>query len=398
MIFMRLPARRGPYRKSGLWLLVAVVNMAVWPLVGLHPGGGLAQAQTATPDTGSEVCLDARGTVYRRPYGPKAPWNVPVRGLPRDAKSALYVERLWEHGSNEPGNVNLSFDEYTYPVYEVADATGYYPVSIDRDSPLNGDWILWNPAWQPASGSDGQVILLDPATGREWNLWQVRFADGMVHATNGNQVPGSYWLREVGFVPSRGAGIPYLAMLVRPAEVACGRIGHALSMPIVNTDGEFSVAPATALEYEEHGPGGVPEGMRFALDVTDEDITAWIESLPRDLPPATARSARVIAEALRDYGWFITDSSGGAHLQFEDRLTAGAAWATLGLDKHEIGGKVYPRDLLDGLVRKERIFALVPSDQYPERERARMTRSEQREAAPVVGAAKLEGKAPWTSP
>ncbi len=46
-------------------------------------------------------------------------------------------------------------------------------------------------------------------------------------------------------------------------------------------------------------------------------------------------------------------------------MTAGDKWSALGLDAVEVGGKEYPRDLLDGLVQRERIYTIVPSDQYP---------------------------------
>jgi hypothetical protein len=136
-------------------------------------------------------------------------------------------------------------------------------------------------------------------------------------------------------------------------------------MPIMNTDGEFFVAPATKLEHPDHPSGGVPEGMRFAIEVTDNEIDEWIESLPDELPEKAKKAAKTIAIALRDYGWFITDSSGAAHLQFEDRTTAGKKWDKLGLYRIEINGKEYPRDLLDGLITEDKIYVLVPSDRYP---------------------------------
>jgi hypothetical protein len=229
----------------------------------------------------------------------------------------------------------------------------------------------------PADGTDAQVIVLDTLLGYEWNLWQVSFDGSTIHATNGNLVqageekgdggsPGNYWVKESGFIPSRGCGIQYFAMLVVPEEIEQGEIRHALSMPIRNTDGEFYVPPATKLENPDHPSGGIPEGMRFALDVSDAEIEAWVASFPASLPESTRQSARVIARALRDYGWFITDSSGGADLQFEDYHTAGAEWRELGLGESILDWKEYPRDLLDGLLTRERIYALVPSDQYPQ--------------------------------
>lgn len=312
-----------------------------------------------TPPTESRP---AEPAMFARPYGPNAPWNVPAAGLPIHSESTFYRDLLWNDAPDRAGNFNLSFDGYTYPVYEAGDATVEYPVSLSGYGNLNGKTMPWNPEWLPATGTDGQVIVLDPATGREWNLWQVSVSGGVVHATNGNLVPGSYWSKEDGFSPSRGCGIQYLAMLVRPEEIEQGVIEHALSMPISNPSGDFYVAPATKIEHPDRG-AGIPEGMRFALDVTDAEIDAWLASLPSSLPASTRRSARIIAVALRDYGWFISDTSGGAHLQFEDRASAQARWVELGLDV-VVSGKEYPRDLLDGLMTRDRIYTIVPSDQY----------------------------------
>jgi hypothetical protein len=305
------------------------------------------------------------GSKYCRPFGSGAPWNVPVAEVPRHPGSSTFVQRLWNDAPDRPGNFNLSFDEYTYPVYFVADSAGLYPVRTRWRSNLDGKKIPWNPRWRPASGSDAQVIILDPDVGAEWDLFAVSFDGTTVHAQNGSRIPGDYRRKEDGHPPSRGAGIQYLAMLVRPVEIAQGGIHHALSMPIRNTDGEYYVPPATKLEFPDQPPDGIPEGMRFALDVSDGEIEQWLLTLPRSLSAETRRSARIIATALRDYGWFITDTSGAAHLQFEDRLTAEAGWRKLGLHEQTVGGRAYPRDLLDGLITPQRIYTLVPSDQYP---------------------------------
>ena len=311
-----------------------------------------------------------------RPFGPRAPWNVPVAQLRQHPESDIFVDRLWRRSpSSRPGNFNLSFDEYTYPVYSAQDATGRVRVRLDNGAELSGKKIPWNPAWRPAPGDDAQVIILDREKGIEWDLWQVRFDGGTVRASNGSQVAGDYRTKEDGHPSSRGVGIPYLAMLVRPDEIRQGVIRHALSLPIRNTDGDYFVAPATKLEHPGRLRNGIPEGMRFALDVSDGDIQKWLDGMPEGMRKSTLRSARIIAEALRDYGWFITDTAGGAHFQFESRLTAGKDWAELGLDYREVDEfHVYPRDLLDRLLQPERIYAIVPSDEYPADLRARASR------------------------
>jgi lipopolysaccharide/colanic/teichoic acid biosynthesis glycosyltransferase len=304
--------------------------------------------------------VQAAGETYVRPFAQDALWNVPASQLVRHAQSSELARRLWFEAPSRPGDFNLSFEEYTYPVYDARQATGTYPVLTDRPGNLSGSVIPWNPAWSPAQGTDAQVIVLDPPTGREWDLWQTRFDGRAVRATNGNLVPGDYRTKADGFFPSRGCGIQYLAMLVRPQEIAKGAIEHALSMPVRNIDGNGFVPPATKLE-RDHGVVGIPLGTRFALKSSLEELEQWVDSLPAQLPVQTRNSARIIARALRDSGWIITDTSGGAHLQFESRLTAGEGWASLGLERMTVQGKEYPRDLLDGLFKPERIYALEPA-------------------------------------
>ena len=308
---------------------------------------------------------------YVRPFGENAPWNVPVAELKRHPNSRELVRRLWFEGSDRPGNFNLSFDAYTYPVYEAADASGLFEVRTARKKPLNGHKIPWNPTWKPAPGTDAQAIIIDQKTGAEWDLFQVVFDGKFIHARNASRIPGDYRKREVGFVPSRGAGIPYLAMLVRGQEVLEGEIRHALTLTARNTDGVLFVPPATKLEWPGSRRDGIPEGTRYALDISDAEIEQWIRNLPNELPKEAKRSARTIARALRDYGCFVVDSSGVTKMQFESRLTAGAIWDQVGLARMQIGWKAYPRDLLDGLFTPDRLYAIVPSDQYPSHRLAR---------------------------
>lgn len=303
---------------------------------------------------------------YERPFGANAPWNIPVDRLDVHPDSARLVDMLWNKApSSRPGNFNLGFDSYTYPVYDAREATGWYTVKTTWNTNINGKTIPWNPSWAAAPGSDAQVIILDPTTGREWDLWQVTFDGTIVTATNGSLVQGDFMSYEGGNMPSRGIGIQYLAMLVRPEEIAQGRIEHALSLPARYTDKDTSVAPATKVEGSSQSvPDGIPIGTRFALSVTDAQIDQWVASLPSGLSPATLHAARIIAEALRDYGWFVTDTSGGAHFQFESNTTAASDWNALGLSNQTAGYSAYPQDLLDGLLRPERIYAVETSDQY----------------------------------
>ncbi len=88
--------------------------------------------------------------------------------------------------------------------------------------------------------------------------------------------------------------------------------------------------------------------------LTDEDIDDWLYSR---VPAAWRTFARTLAVCLREYGWFITDTGGIAKLQIESSLTGD--YGPVDTDSDDF------RDLLDGLLSPERIYAVVPSDQYP---------------------------------
>ncbi len=329
---------------------------------------------------------------FSRPYGVGAAWNVSIEQLTNTLgagglvapNSAALSQLMWE-GTTTPGNtpgISITTTDYTYPVYDVGDATGMFRVEIGLPGAnLDGQMMPWNPSWEPATGTDAQAIVVDPDTGREWNLFQVDFDGTTISATNGNlvmetertnsidgygnpvyQVTGQvadYRVYEEGFPPSRGVGIPYQAMLVRPEEIMRGKISHALSLALRNTDGTKFVAPATKLEWPGNPPG-VPEGTRFALSVTDAQIDTWIAGLPASFSEVTKYSARVIAEALRDYGWIITDTNGGGSaFQFESVKSAGNKWDAVGLPATGL-----ERYMLYSLIDSNDIYAVVPSDQY----------------------------------
>ena len=109
---------------------------------------------------------------YVRPFGPNAPWNIPVDRIKVHPESDHYSELLWYNAPADPGNFNLSFDSYAYPVYEATDETQEYMVQSANPTwgNLHGKFMPYEPSWLPASGTDAQIIVLDPKHGYEWDL------------------------------------------------------------------------------------------------------------------------------------------------------------------------------------------------------------------------------------
>jgi hypothetical protein len=175
------------------------------------------------------------------------------------------------------------------------------------------------PGAQAAAGSDAQMILLDPVTGDEYGLSELeKGTDGTWDAWNAYH----YSTRWSGVPPhdsedrpffARGAGVPYLAGLVRPCEIARGRIDHALAFAYNFPTAQY-VYPATKSDGDSPGPPDMPEGAHLQLDpsITAAEFAALGCTGP----------CLIIARGLQEYGMFIIDNSGRPKVMMEYEGTA----------------------------------------------------------------------------
>ena len=259
-----------------------------------------------------------------RPYSDASPWNTPIAGATYAADSAAKLNAIGGNLSSDP-------TQYTYPVY-YADAS-----TPRRTVTINGAFSQTDPSGSsfanssrtsvqapipagaaPAAGSDAQVIIIDRSTNQEWGFYNFSGSGGSYVAQNGyvynigaDGVPSS--ASGVGFV-ARGAGVPYLAGLVRPCEIQRGAIEHALAFAYDAPAATF-VYPATKSDGAGSGLGALPEGTRLQLDpaLNDAQIGAW----------GCAGACLTIARALQRYGMFVVDNSGRAKVMMEFDGTAG---------------------------------------------------------------------------
>jgi myo-inositol-hexaphosphate 3-phosphohydrolase len=271
-----------------------------------------------------------------RPYADDSPWNALIGPAPEyEPQGDQRIAQLQGRLSSDP-------TQYTYPVYIVSPAiapttvtlSGWYSNVLDATTLVNqrGGTVALPlpPGAQAAAGGDAQIVLLNPATGDEWGASRLeRLADGTWHAWNAyhyntrwTAVP-PYDTSGDPFFP-RGAGIPYLAGLVRPCEIARGRIDHALAFAYDFPTHEY-VYPATKSDGNSTDPLDLPEGARLQLDPTlsDDDIRAW----------GCDGACLTIARALQRYGMYVVDNSGRPKIVVEYEGTAG--WDGL-IDSHTI--------------------------------------------------------------
>lgn len=297
-------------------------------------------------------------------------------------------------------------------IYQTSQSQGIYVMGF---AGLQiGDPVPCNPAWKPGTGNDNIMAIIDEQTGRVWEIGGVgqlpincgldifgrNGRAGLTFAnvndftsmctTGGARYDGLYTADDGSKIDGRGAGMPKLSLLTRADEVKSGVIRHALQMTIAGTMfglpscapirgatapgfgvtcGGF-VPPATKLERVHPDVGcakqavtdterakTVPEGMRFALRITDAEIEQWLTSKGYTGP--LRNTARIFAVALRDYGWIIAETGCWGMLIELESATVGPAvptWRELGL-KPDANGFV---NLTDGLITPARMYVVEP--------------------------------------
>ncbi len=306
-------------------------------------------------------------------------------------------------------------NSYGVPFYDAVEATVRVEVRRKTNFPgffnlERGETVPWNPDWRPSDGKDGYMVVRDSTSGFEWGYWNVSWWS---HQTDSNSnkgclnpdnlppplgdgySPGSMLCAASAFqvldpegraVDTRtyggnfpgasGGGWHLGPLIVTPEQVASGTIVHALHFFAANTMMGPECAPerraeigetcggavAPAGQFEQAGnpspPGGlatqVPEGTRFSIDVTDAQIDAWLDG--RGYAGRLRETARIFAVALRDYGWFVGDTSPVA----ASWSVAGAENAADGRRWRELGITGTGKDLLGGLVDRANLRVWAP--------------------------------------
>lgn len=255
-----------------------------------------------------------------RPYADSSAWNTPIGANPDiDSNSRAFVASIASAG--EAGVITSDPTQYSYPVYEAdADTPRYdlpctwYKCMITHpgQDPERVDTLEDVPIplrAQPSAGSDGSMIIIDAETGTEYDLWKVE-RDGDSWSVGNGSIYNIGWDGMPEIYGSRGAGLPYLAGLVRHAEIAAGRIDHAIAFAYPSVAAAGCVWPASKTDGTSTSPYALPEGARLQLDpsLTDDDFLAM----------GLNSAGLTIARALQQYGMILVDGSGRPKIIVED--------------------------------------------------------------------------------
>jgi len=246
-----------------------------------------------------------------RPFSKSSPWNTVIPKNPKlDPCSKKMIADLFltnTYPSQPAGKLGVSTREWSIPVYEVEEKkTKLCEINYSLFHKFCHPQFLIKKAPVPAtalpdSAGDSHLTILNKARTKCWDFWSLKKIDGQWLARSGRE----FDLRGKGVLKPgeggcRAAGFPLIAGLIRPEEIAQGKIDHALVFGYSTPKRGVYVYPASNSDGISTRAGAIPEGARLQLDPALD-----LDRLK--LKPA----AKIIAKALQKYGMYLGDCSGG---------------------------------------------------------------------------------------
>ena len=225
------------------------------------------------------------------------PWNQRVDRLPVAPDSARLIASigvdeglhpdfgsgLWQGGKiGIPVTVVRGTQPKVRVRFQYADESDRGPYPIPRSVKIE-------------AGSDRHAIIVDRDACRLYELFALRRA-----ASGWAAGSGAIWslrsnrLRPAGWTSADAAGLAILPGLARYAEVARGRIDHALRFTFSRTRRAY-VWPARHFASDSTDPSLPPMGLRVRLKASFDT-----SGFPRQ--------ARIVLEALKRYGMVVADN------------------------------------------------------------------------------------------
>ena len=229
-------------------------------------------------------------------------WNQDVSQAPLDPRSASIIGYINAHGGDFLHPDFGSPREYGFPYKVVGEDTARVPVrfGIYGDESDRGAYRI--PLNSPveggaASGGDRHVLAYDRFRCRLYELGRA-FPRTDVGRWDANV--GVIWdlrsagLRTEGWTSADAAGLPIFPGLVRYDEILAGSIDHAIRVTFDVTRDAW-IHPGSHCAGSTASASAPPMGMRLRLD-DQYDLSGF------------DGAARVIAEALKRYGFLVADN------------------------------------------------------------------------------------------
>jgi hypothetical protein len=228
-------------------------------------------------------------------------WNTNIADAPLHPRSDAFIASIQASGGNrlhpdfgEHPNYGIPYivvpaDQPTVPItYDAyGDESDPGPFPLPLDAPIEGV--------PGATTGDRHAIALRQGTCELFELYVARpDSTGWTAASGARFDLSSNDLRPLGWTSADAAGLPILPGLVRYDEVEAGVIRHAIRVTFSRTQRGY-ILPATHFASSRTDPDLPPMGLRLRMRAN------------HDISHLTGQ-ARVIAQAMKDYGLIVADN------------------------------------------------------------------------------------------
>jgi hypothetical protein len=267
------------------------------------------------------------------------PWTTDISGMAKATTSDAIINGLIAAGGWGQGNefltdasiVILSTDG-SAPTRAFTPTSDFYTPDCDNVAvPIPaGGAIEGETGYACAGNGDCHLIVVARLQKRLYEMWRANITGPSVAQFRGGCL--AVWdlakqygptLRGKGCSSADAAGFPLTAMLATSDEAAAGRVAHALRFILPNPrirDGIY-VPPAThSTGPTAGGPNTPPYGVRFRLKASFDTTS---------LSPG----AKLLAQALKTYGMFLSDGGNIALTIASDRFSTNK-WSALGISNN----------------------------------------------------------------
>jgi hypothetical protein len=255
-------------------------------------------------------------------------WNEPVAAnAPLAANSQAMVNAFAaEITSEEQATTGpwINTTSYSVPLYTVPANQPTVPVELHNHAPEAALSAAWSevplPAnARPATGTDGDLVVWQPATNRLWEFWKLAHEGNSWHATWGGAMQnvssqtGVYepqsWPGAKTWWGVSATSLSLVGGLISLEDLQHGEINHALSMAIPNSRAETYASPAQRDDGKSNDPLSLPQGTHLRLNPNLNLATLHLPKL-----------TLMLAQAAQRYGIIITDTSANITLYAQDPL------------------------------------------------------------------------------
>jgi hypothetical protein len=273
----------------------------------------LLSALAAALCLASPAAAQTTYTPEPRPFSPTGWWDSQLSATQKlDPNSAAIVADLRRQVATYGTGFNTG--AYTAPIYTVPATQPRLPVILDNGN-LSLKAILGAGIPIPAgatgsTGTDGSIVLWQPATDTYWELWRLaRQADGF-HASYGGVITNASKSTGVfsGGTGVAASGTALQGGIVRPGEFGSWLIPHVLRIGVPELAKGLIRAPANRTDGKIAG-APIAMGQRFRIDPS-------VNVFGLDIPNQT----KILAYAAQRYGMIVADTSGAVSAYGEDPL------------------------------------------------------------------------------